>query len=72
MSGEDKFINGLALGKGLFNGDVEIGGEFKSTKTKPRYMKINFDCHPIYKGKVLADTDVCDTVILQSFDCGHQ
>lgn len=55
MSGEDKFINGLALGKGLFDGDVETGGEFKSTKTKPRYMKINFDCHPIYKGKVLAD-----------------
>lgn len=36
MSGEDKFINGLAVGKGLFDGDV------------------------------------CDTVILQSFECGHQ
>ena len=53
MSGEGRFIDNLAVGDLKVDGKVDIGEEVRSEPN--RYMRLNFDGHPIFKGKVLAN-----------------
>jgi hypothetical protein len=54
MSGEGRFIDALMAGNLKVDGDV-VAKTLKSTTGNDKYMRLNFDSHPVFKGKVLAD-----------------
>jgi hypothetical protein len=53
MAGEGKFIDNLMNGDLVVTGDVDANTIVDRGDKK--YVKLNFNTHPIYKGKVLAD-----------------
>lgn len=54
MSGEGRFIDALMKGNVDVAGDV-LANTFKSRTGNDKFMRLNFDSHPVFKGKVLAD-----------------
>jgi len=53
MAGEGKFIDNLMNGDLVVTGDVDVG-TVKDRGSK-KFLKLDFNTHPVYKGKVLAD-----------------
>lgn len=53
MAGEGKFIDALSQGNLQVAGNVDASTLIERGGKK--FMRLNFDTHPIYKGKVLAD-----------------